>query len=263
MKKLLFTALVLTATSLAAIGSAQDRKPQGPRPTIILVHGAFAESSSWEGIASRLLARGYPVIAAANPLRSVKGDADYVSKIIGSVSGPVVLVGHSYGGAVISEAVKEARNVKALVFVAGFAPEAGESAANISAKFPEGTLGQALAPPVTQADGGKDLYILPAKFWAQFAADVPKSQAALMATAQRPVTEAALNEPLLAPAWRVLPSYFIYGSADRNIPQRAHAFMAQRAKSKQTVEINGASHVVMISHPEQVARMIQSAASSK
>jgi pimeloyl-ACP methyl ester carboxylesterase len=153
--------------------------------------------------------------------------------------------------------------VKALVFVAGYAPDVGESAVSISTRFPEGTLGQALAKPVLQQDGAKDLYIEPAKFWAQFAADVPKREAAQMAAAQRPVLEAALGEPASAAAWKGLPSWFIYGSLDKNIPRSAQAFMAKRANARETIEVKGASHVVMISHPREVAALIERAAQGR
>ena len=242
----------LAANSLAA----------GDKPTIILVHGAFADSTSWDKVSTRLIADGYTVIAAANPLRSVAGDGAYVASLVKSVAGPVVLVGHSYGGSVITAGVGENKNVKSLVYVAGFAPDKGESAATLSGKFPGGTLGPTLAPPVALADGGKDLYILPAKFHAQFAADVPAKAAVLMAVNQRPVTDAALNENSpVAPPWKTLPSYFIYGSLDKNIPAKVHAFMAERAKSRQTVAVAGASHVVMISHDAEVAKLIEKAAS--
>jgi pimeloyl-ACP methyl ester carboxylesterase len=144
---------------------------------VVLVHGAFADSSSWNGVIKRLHDRGYTVIAAANELRSVKGDAASVRSLLKSIHGPVVLVGHSYGGPVISEAATGQDNVKALVYVAAFAPEVGENAAELSSRFPGSSLGSALAPPVELADGGKDLYIEQDKFHAQFAADVPAAQA--------------------------------------------------------------------------------------
>jgi pimeloyl-ACP methyl ester carboxylesterase len=230
------------------------------KPTVVLVHGAFADSSSWNGVISRLTKEGYTVVAAANPLRSLKGDASAVSDVIKSVKGPVVLVGHSYGGAVISDAAVGNDNVKALVYVAAFAPEAGESGATLAGKFPGSTLGPTLAPPVPLEGGGKDLYILQNKFPAQFAADVPVAQAILMAVAQRPVTEAALNEASGAVAWNTVPSWFIYGSADKNIPPAAQTFMAERAHAKKVVAVKGASHVVMISHPDAVAKIIEDAA---
>ncbi len=231
--------------------------------TIVLVHGAFAGSSSWNPVIAKLAADGYPVIAAANPLRSLKTDADYVARIVASVHGPVVLVGHSYGGEVISMAAYGADNVKALVFVAGLAPEAGESAASLGERFPTGTLGQALADPVPQADGSKDLYIIQAKYWSQFAADVPEAAAVEMAATQRPITQGALAEPAGPGAWKTLPSWFIWGSADKNIPSALHAFMAQRAGAREAVEIKGASHVVMLSHPAEVAAMIERAAGAR
>lgn len=244
----------------ACAAAAQGPLPATARPTVVLVHGAFAESSSWNAVVDELLKDGYPIVAAANPLRAVKGDASYLSSILSSIPGEVVLVGHSYAGVVISEAAGAAPNVRSLVFVAGYAPDVGESAAAIAARFPEGTLAQALAKPVPQADGGKDLYIDPGKFRAQFAADLPEAEAARMAATQRPIAEAALAEPVSAAAWRTKPSWFIYGSLDRNIPRSAQAFMAMRAHSRETAEVPGASHVVMISHPDRVAAMIRRAA---
>lgn len=234
---------------------------QSSKPTIVLVHGAFAESSSWNAVIGSLQSDGYRVLAVANPLRSVKGDAQYLADIVASLPSPVVLVGHSYGGFVITEAANAAK-VKALVYVAAFAPEIGETAAQLSGKFPGGTLGPNLTPPVIQADGGKDLYIQPDKFHQQFAADVPEAQARLMAATQRPITEAALNEAATRATWKNIPSWFVYGELDKNIPAQALAFMARRAKSKQTVVVKGASHVVLMSHPDAVAKLIASAAST-
>ncbi|MET0793693.1 MAG: alpha/beta hydrolase, partial [Polyangiaceae bacterium] len=169
-------------------------------------------------------------------------------------------VGHSYGGSVISEGANGHPNVKALVYVAAFAPEVDETAAGLSSKFPGSTLGPALAPPVALSSGGKDLYIQQDKFRDQFAADVPESEAKLMAATQRPITEAALNEASPAPAWKHVPSWFVYGDKDKNIPARVQTFMAERAHSKATVVVKGASHVVMVSNPLVVARLIESAA---
>ncbi|CDG85958.1 alpha/beta fold hydrolase [Janthinobacterium agaricidamnosum] len=233
------------------------------KPTIVLVHGAFADSSSWDGVTAKLLADGYSVVGAANPLRSVKGDAVTVSGIVKGIKGPVVLVGHSYGGSVISAAANGNGNVKSLVYVAAFAPEAGENAIGLSGRFPGSTLGPTLAPPVILADGSKDLYIQQAQFPQQFAADVPLAQAQLMAAGQRPIAEAALTEAAGAPAWKTVPSYFVYGSADKNIPAAALGFMAQRAKSVKTLVIPGASHVVMTSHPAEVAGLIEEAAKAR
>lgn len=255
----LFSGLALAAAMMTA--TAAMAAPV--KPTVVLVHGAFADSSSWNGVVKILEKDGYPVIAASNPLRSLKGDAQAVADVLASVKTPIVLVGHSYGGPVISEAAYGNTNVKALVFVAAIAPEAGESTAELSGRFPGGTLGPTLATPVALADGGKDLYIQQDKFHDQFAADVSNADAKLMAATQRPVTVAALNEASTEPAWKTIPSWFVYGDADKNIPAQAQAFMAERAHSKQTVAVKGASHVVMVSNPKVVANLIEKAANAK
>jgi pimeloyl-ACP methyl ester carboxylesterase len=258
MKKL-FTGLALAA----AMTSATVALAAPVKPTIVLVHGAFADASSWNGVVKILEKDGYPVIAAANPLRSVKGDAQSIGDLVSSIKSPVVLVGHSYGGPVISEAGYGKANVKALVYVAAFAPEVGETAAGLSGKFPGSTLGPTLAPPVPLADGSKDLYIQQDKFHDQFAADVSDADAKLMAATQRPVTDVALNEGATEPAWKTIPSWFVYGDKDKNIPPQALSFMAERAKSKQTVVVKGGSHVVMVSNPKVVASLIEAAANAK
>jgi len=252
--------LALAALMMAGTATAQAAE-DGGKPTVILVHGAFADSSGWNDVIARLEKDGYPVIAAANPLRSVAGDAESVSSVVRSVPGKVVLVGHSYGGVVITEAAKDNPNVTALVYVAGFVPDAGESALTLSAKFPGSTLGTALSP-VKLADGATDLYIQPARFHDQFAADVPGPQAALMAATQRPVTQAALTEASRYAAWKSLPSYVIYGSDDRNIPAAVMRFMAERAHSRKTVSVEHGSHALMVSHPGEVAALIEDAASA-
>ena len=243
----------------SATAQAADREA---KPTIVLVHGAFAESSSWNGVIAELNRDGFRTIAAANPLRGVASDAATVSAVIGSIGGPVVLVGHSYGGPVITEAANGKDNVKALVYVAGFAPDKGKSSLTLSGKFPGSTLGEALLP-VARPDGGQDLYIQPEKFHEQFAADVPAAQASLMAATQRPVADAALAEPSDAPSWKTIPSYAVYGSADRNIPPAVMKFMAERAHSVKTIVVEGGSHALMVSHPEAVALLIKEAASAQ
>ncbi|RWL98361.1 alpha/beta hydrolase [Mesorhizobium sp.] len=252
--KILFAALAIASVLFG------DAHAQANKPTVVLVHGAFADSSSWNGVVKILEKDGYSVVAVANPLRGVKSDAGYVADILGSIKSPVVLVGHSYGGSVISDAAEGHANVKALVYVAAFAPDAGETAAQLAGKFPGSTLGPTLAPPVTLSSGGKDLYIQQEKFHDQFAADVPEAEARLMAAGQRPIAEAALNEIQTEAAWKKLPTLFIYGDGDKNIPAKALAFMAARAHSQDTAVIKGASHVVMVSHPEPVARLIEKAA---
>ena len=244
----------------AALALSSNAMAQ-PKPTIVLVHGAFAESSSWNAVITRLNRDGYVAIAAANPLRGLADDANAISTVLRSIAGPVVLVGHSYGGPVITEAANGNPNVTTLVYVAGFAPDTGESCVTLSAMFPGSTLGGAIVR-VALPGGGQDLFIEPAKFRAQFAADVPEDQALLMAATQRPVTQAALAETAGVASWKKLPSYMIYGSDDRNIPAAVMQFMAERAHAVKTVVVDGASHAVMISHPGEVTALIEEAASA-
>lgn len=229
-----------------------------PDLTVVLVHGAFAESASWSGVISRLQRAGHTVVAAANPLRSLSGDAAFVSSVVGSITGPVVLVGHSYGGAVISNAAAGHGNVRALVFVAAFAPLEGESIFELSGRLPGSTLGDTLAP-VPLADGTVDLYIQQDRFHGQFAADVPAADAAVLAAAQRPLRDVALNEGSGIPAWLSLPSWFVFGDADRNIPVEMHRVMAERAGSKGSFELPGASHALTVSRSAEVADVIGAA----
>jgi len=230
------------------------------KPTIVLVHGAFAESSSWEDVVAHLLTKGYPVVAAANPLRGVSSDAAAIASLLDSIPGPVVLVGLSYGGPVISNAATGKANVKALVYVAAFESDAGESAAALLGKYPGSTLGAALQPPVPLRDGGRDLYVRQDAYREQFAADLPLHKTRVLAASQRPIAEGALIEPSGSPAWKGIPSWFIYGTRDNAIPVELHSFMAQRAGSRHTVAVEGGSHVVMASHPDQVVKLIVEAA---
>jgi pimeloyl-ACP methyl ester carboxylesterase len=226
--------------------------------TVVFVHGAFAESSSWHGVISGLRQAGHRTVAAANPLRSLSGDADAVSSLLTSIPGPVVLVGHSYGGAVISNAARGHDNVRALVFVAAFAPLSGESIAELSGRLPGSTLGDTL-DAVPLGDGSNDLYIRQDRFHDQFAADVPAAEAALLAATQRPLRDVALREGSGPPAWPTLPSWFVFGDADRNIPVAVHRLMADRAGAKATMELTGASHALTISRPGEVTDVITSA----
>lgn len=251
----------LTGAILMAISACApvESDASAQKPTIVLVHGAFADASSWSGVIERLQHDGYNVVAAANPLRGVASDARTISAIAQSIDGPVLLVGHSYGGPVITEAANSATNIVGLVYVAGFAPDTGESSLSLSSRFPGSTLGEALTP-LDLPGGGQDLYITPALFHEQFAADVSAEEAAVMAATQRPVTLAALQEPSGVASWKALPSYSIYGSADRNIPAAVMRFMAERAHARRAVEIEGASHALMVSHPREVAEFIATAA---
>jgi pimeloyl-ACP methyl ester carboxylesterase len=230
------------------------------RPTIVLVHGAFAESASWDQVIDRLVEAGHPVIAVGNPLRGIASDAACVSDQVRSVEGPVVLVAHSYGGAVITNVDPDAGDIVGLVYVAAFAPQAGESCFELAAKFPGSTLGDALQA-VPRSDGTTDLSIVRDRFHDQFCADVPEPQAARMAATQRPVTQEALVEPSGdRPLWKELPSWFVFGEEDRNIPKALEHFMAERARAHRTIEIPGASHAVSVAHPGTTAGLILDAA---
>jgi pimeloyl-ACP methyl ester carboxylesterase len=232
------------------------------KPTIILVHGAYADSSSWNAVAEPLAAEGHRVIAWANPLRSVAADAAALTDLVRSIEGPIVLAGHSYGGAVITNVDAAAGEVTALVYVAGFALESGESPGDASSLAPGSTLAETLER-VPLADGRTDTYIAAEKFHHQFAADVPEAQSALMAVTQRPITEEALFEPSGEhPLWRSAPSWFVFGDLDRSIPAGAHRIMAERAGARRTLEIAGASHVVGVSHPAETSQLILEAARS-
>jgi pimeloyl-ACP methyl ester carboxylesterase len=227
------------------------------KPTVVLVHGAFAESASWTGVVEQLQARGVDVVAAANPLRSLAGDAAYVRDVIAGLGRPVVLAAHSYGGMVITEAAAENEAVIGLVYVCGFAPDYGENAFQLSTKFPGSTLGDALtAYPVSA--GGNELAIRQDVFHRQFAADVPAAQAAVLAATQRPATETALTDGLATqtPAWRTIPSWFVFGDQDRNIPVALHRYMEDRANAKGTREVAGASHAISVSNPDVVTASI-------
>lgn len=229
------------------------------KPTIVLVHGAFAESASWNGVVRLLLDAGYPAVAVANPLRGVANDAAYLRAALTGIDGDVVLVGHSYGGMVISNGAAGNPAVKALVYVGAFAPDAGESAADLAGRFPGSSLGEALSP-VKLPDGGVDLYIRQDRYHHQFAADSSAADAAVMAVTQRPITEAALGEKSGEPAWKSLPSWFLFGSDDLNIPVAALRFMAERAGSRRTVEIAGGSHTVAIPEAAALVELIAEAA---
>lgn len=255
-------AVALLATSMTATSAGQGASSSlGHKPTVVLVHGAFADSSSWNDVVKKLRREGYPVVAAANPLRGLSSDAAYLKELLTGIDGPVVLAGHSYGGSVISNAAQGAENVKALVFIAAFLPEKGESAVELSGKFPGSTLGEALRPvPITLPDGSRnaDLYIDQAKFHHQFAADVQRNTTDVMAVTQRPVTSAALEEGASEPAWKTIPSWVLVATQDLNIPPQTQRFMAERANAH-TVEVR-ASHAVSVSRPDAVAQILQEAA---
>lgn len=253
-------AVAIAALLAAALvpSAAQATGRHRAKPTIVLVHGAFADSSSFNGVVTRLHKDGYPVLSVANPLRGVKTDATYVSDYLKTIKGPIVLVGHSYAGMVISNAVRGNRNVKALVYVDAYAPDKGETATGLSGLFPGSTLGPTLQQ-VPLTGGSTDLLVRQDLFWQQFGADLPRSQGFQLAVAQRPILAAAFDEPAGTPAWRTVPSYFLIGTQDRNVPPALQEFMAKRANAKAVRRVK-ASHLAIISEPDVVARFIEKAA---
>jgi pimeloyl-ACP methyl ester carboxylesterase len=231
------------------------------KATIVLVHGAFAESSSWDSVIDALASAGQPVIAAANPLRDLATDAASVDDVVRSVDGPVLLVAHSYGGAVISNVSADAGEIIGLVYVNGFAPEPDESCFSLAELFPGSMLGEETLRPVRRSDGTTDLHIVRDRFHELFCADVRAPEAARMAATQRPATQEALVAPSGGRSlWRELPSWFVIGKEDRIIPAALQRFMAERAEARGTVEIPGASHALSVSHPRATVELILEAA---
>ncbi|GHB47045.1 alpha/beta hydrolase [Streptomyces viridiviolaceus] len=256
-----------TGAAFSAPATAADRshRPHAhpDEPTVVLIHGAFADASSWSGVVERLQRHGHRVLAPALPLRGLAGDAAYIRSVLDSVTGPIVLVGHSYGGAVISQAAANASHVKALVYIAAFVPEVGESALHLTDKFPGSTLGQATVTqyyPLPGGGQGEELVIKKDLFRRQFADGVPVSTAQVMAAGQRPITVAALQEPATAAAWKKIPSWYLVATEDRNIPPAAERWMAKRARAH-TVTVR-APHAVSVSNPGPVTDLILRASRS-
>ncbi len=227
--------------------------------TVVFVHGAFADSSSWAGVIERLHAKGVQVVAAANPLRGISVDSPYVASVFDQIPGPVLAVGHSYGGAVISNAASGANNVVGLVFVAAFVPDEGERLGEVEAASKDSVLNAALVPHQypTASGPATELSIDPAKARDAFAGDLSDEQAAVIGTVQRPVAELAFSEPSGPPAWKTLPSWAVVATSDRAAGTDVVRAHAERAGA-QITEVNG-SHVIMISQPQVVADVIQSA----
>jgi pimeloyl-ACP methyl ester carboxylesterase len=255
----------IVPSSAASAHATQLPSPHQPKPTVVLVHGAWADSSSWNGVVRRLQHDGYPVDVPPDPLRGLASDAAYIDAYLHSITGPIVLVGHSYGGAVITNAATGNPNVKALVYVDAFVPDQGESVVQLAAAQPGSAL--AVADPTTvftlvpypgAAPGDFDLYVLPSVFRTAFANDLPSSQAAVLASTQRPVALSALTAPSGPPAWKTIPSWYLVGTADHVLPAAEQRAMATRAQSH-IVAVN-AGHLSMISHPKSVEQLILAAA---
>ena len=227
--------------------------------TVVLVHGAFADSSSWAGVIERLHASGVQVVAAANPLRGISIDSAYLASVFDQIPGPVLAVGHSYGGAVISNAATRSPNVVGLVYVAAFAPDEGEKLIDVTGSSKDSVLGSALVPRQypTGSGTGTEFLIDPAKARDAFAGDLTDAQATMIGVIQRPVADLAFGEPSGVPAWKTLPSWAVVATNDRAAGTDVVRAHAERAGAEIT-EVDG-SHVIMISKPEVVVDVIQSA----
>ena len=262
---------VLLAASLtgAAAGvratpaAAQTIASAAMKPTIVLVHGAFADASSWNGEVSLLQRDGFTVIAPPNPLRGIESDGKSVAALLRTIKGPIVLVGHSYGGPVIDTAALGIPEVKALVFVSAYALDKGETVAGLGMKFPTSQLTPAVLTQVpfsTPTGRDADLYVNQAPFETIFASGLPESQSIIMQATQRPLAASALSEKAPEPAWKTIPSWAVLSDGDLVIPPDEQQFMYQRAKSKITHVAAG--HTALVSHPDIVVRVIEEAAAS-
>ncbi|MER6514894.1 alpha/beta hydrolase [Nonomuraea sp. NPDC001636] len=235
----------------------------GSTPTVVLVHGAFADASSWAGVIAELQDSGIPVTAVANPLRGLATDAAYLAGVVAAIDGPVLLVGHSYGGAVITWSAAQPGNVVGLVYVAAFALDEGENVLDITGRFPESALGPALRPAVFRTADGEEaveLFLKDEQFPAVFAADLPDSLTSVAAAAQRPIAAVAFEDRSPDASWKTIPSWYVVASADQAIHPDAQRFMAERAGAD-TIEVD-ASHAIALSQPAAVAGHIRTAATA-
>ena len=255
------SAALALGLSLPALNAAADRPTGGgsAKPTIVLVHGAWADSSGWNASVKQLQEKGYTALAVATPLRSLHGDAAYLSSVLDSIEGPIVLVGHSYGGMVLTNAATGNPNVKALVYIAAFAPDEGEKQIELILKNPGSQIGPDTLT-VRPYPGGQDSYIMPSVFRRVFAHDVSERTAAVMAATQRPFDLGILEELSGPPAWKTIPSWYLMATEDRAIPPATQRFMAKRANAKVT-QVK-ASHVPMVSEPAATTSLILQAARS-
>jgi pimeloyl-ACP methyl ester carboxylesterase len=227
-----------------------------PSPTVVLIHGAFVDASTWRPVFDRLNAEGHTVLAPPNPLRGLEYDSSFTTSLLDQLDGPVLLVGHSYGGAVITVAGSSDK-VAGLVYVAGVVPDEGESVNDLQGRFPALAMGP-LIQPTPLSDGSVVASIDPTQFPEVFAADVPAEDGAFLAISQRPVAATAFDDPAPTAAWRTKPSWAVFGSADRPVAPALQRFSYERAGSEVT-EVEGASHLVMLSQPDIVAGVISEA----
>jgi pimeloyl-ACP methyl ester carboxylesterase len=250
----------------AQAAAAASARPAGVKPTVVLVHGAWADGSSWSRVVPELQRQGYTVVVEANPLRGLQSDAAYLTSVLGGIKGPIVLAGHSYGGAVITDAATGNPDVKALVYVDAFVPDEGETTLQLAGARPGSCLGGNPAdvfdavPYPGAAGGDVDLYVKPSLFPGCFANGLPAGQGAALAAGQRPIAASALTEKSTAPAWKTIPAWALVGTNDHVIPPAELLFMAQRAHAH-TVKVP-APHLSMLSKPRAVTDLITSAAKS-
>ncbi|MEE6265453.1 alpha/beta hydrolase [Streptomyces diastatochromogenes] len=262
--RLALTVAVLSALTVVPTHAADDpgKAPQGQQPTVVLLHGAFADGSSWNAVVQRLQHDGYHVIAPPNTLRGIPQDSTYLNSLLKTIKGPVVLVGHSYAGEVISQAAAGLDNVKALVYINAIMPDKGESFASLSSEFAPAPLTTALKQvPFRNGDGttGTDVYIQPDKLHATFAQGLSQQQTSIMASTQRPIAQSAFTDKLTEAAWRDKPVYVLVGKQDRAINPSLERYEAKRAHARKTVEIDS-SHVYLVSHPQAVTDLVVTAA---
>ncbi|GAA1846906.1 alpha/beta fold hydrolase [Asanoa iriomotensis] len=261
-RQVLATGTVLAGSAALMASPLAAHAAEKIKPTIVLVHGGYADSSCWNGVIPKLQRAGYTTIAASNPLRGIPTDAPYIGSLLDSISGPVVLVAHSMGGTVITNAAAGKQNVKALVYIAAFVPDVGETQGDLINKFPGSEVLPVSVPvPYAKPDGttGTDLY-LSKDGQAAFAADIPTAAFRLLQATQRPFDADSFGYPTQAAAWRTIPSWGLVAGRDKAIPPACERFMYGRAKARKVVEVPTASHVVMISHPRTVADLIEDAA---
>ena len=260
----LIAALAIAFTTSQSQAKTPSRTARSTRPTVVLVNGAWANSAIWSGVIERLQAQGYTVDAPPNPLQSLKGDAATIADFLKTINGPIVLVGHSYGGAVITNAATGNRNVKALVYVDAFAPAKGESALGLDSSKPGSALGAGPAkvfnsvPFPGAKKGDALLYVKPGVFERAFANGLSAKEGAVLAATQGPAVLSALTAPSGKPAWKTIPSWYVLGTIDRAIPPAIQLFMAHRIHAHITRVKAG--HLSMVADPGVIANVITAAA---
>jgi pimeloyl-ACP methyl ester carboxylesterase len=253
----LLAGILLLALISAADGKSVARTASSPKPTIVLIHGAWADGSSWSGVTARLQKASYTVDVPPNPLRGLASDSACVASFLKSIQGPIILVGHSYGGAVITDAATGNANVKALVYVDAYIPDAGDTVLGLTSAKPGTTLDPTKAfnaVPFGSAPGEVDLYIKPSVFRADVAGDESPRAAAILAAEQRPLAASALTEKSTTPAWKTIPSWALIGTEDMVLPPAEQVFMTRRAHAK-TPKVK-AAHLSMVTHPSLVTKII-------